>query len=297
MALRDIVVGLDSSQSAVGALQWASALAEATAAQVRILSTWHMPVLATIPSIVVALPPPAVMAAHVGEQVDKALGDAGVHDVPVRIAEGDAGAFLAAETSAADLVVIGRTGSGQRWPARAIAEFVLGSSARYCLHHASGPVALIPATATWVSNPRVVVGIDGSPASLAALRWALESLPASARIHAIQAIPPYREGLLALDHNVMDRLVEATQVSLDETVTQAVTESGTPNRAIATTVVVENARYALTKPAFDADMIVVGARGNRLAARTPLLGSTSDHVVRRASCPVVVIPSTKGSPE
>jgi len=241
------------------------------------------------------MPSSAYMAAQRGEQIDKALAEAGVDYIAVQIIEGDAGASLAAETAIADLVVLGRAGSGQRGPARLLSELVLGSTARYCLHHATGPVATVPPESRWVANPNVVVGVDGSPGSIAALSWALSSLP-TATINAVQAIPPYREGLLVFDRHAMDRITETTQLQLEEIVAAALTAAGQPDRTVSKTVVVENARYALTRPGNNADLIVVGAGGSRLAAHTPLLGSTSDHVVRRANCPVVIVPTTSGSP-
>ncbi len=293
MTLRDIVVGLDGSNSSVDALRWASGLAGQVSAQVRILTTWHMPVFATIPSIVEALPAPALMASHAREQIDKASAEAGVEGLLTRIVEGDAGAFLAAETKVADLVVVGRSGNGQRNPARLLTELMLGSTARYCLHHAHGPVAAIPARTTWVPTPTVVVGVNGSPSSIAALRWAVDTLPAAAIIHAVRAIPPYLEGLLALDRGVMDRVVAVAQVELDEAISTVVKACDRAETSITASVVVENARHALTQPALAADLIVVGSRSRNLRL-TPLLGSTSDHVVRRAACPVVVIPPKKG---
>lgn len=293
MTLRDIVVGLDGSDSSVDALRWASGLANDVAARLRVLSTWHMPVLATLPSIVVALPPPAFMAAQVGEQIDDAFAEAGVTELPITIIEGDAGAFLAAETAVADLVVVGRTGSGHRGPIKRLTELMLGSATRYCLHHAQGPVAVVPANAKWVTNPTVVVGVDGSPSSIAALRWAIDTAPTAATIKVVQAVPPYLDVLLALDHEVMDKIVAATTTELGTTISSAHAGIDRPDITITPDVVVENARHALTRPALGADLIVVGSRG-RSAALVPLLGSTSDHVVRHATCPVVVVPSQKG---
>ena len=293
MTLHDIVVGLDGSDSSVEALRWASGLADAVAAQVRILSTWHMPILATVPSIVVALPPPAFMAAHAGEQIDDACAEAGVSDLPVKITEGDAGAFLAAETAIADLVVVGRSGSGHRDLAKRLAELVLGSATRYCLHHAQGPVAVVPAGATWVERPTVVVGIDGSSSAATALRWAIEMAPSGSTIKVVQAVPPYLEGMLALDSGAMNKIVGATSDELDATISKAQVGLDRTDITVTPFVVVENARHALTRPGLGANLIVVGSR-SRTTALTPQLGSTSDHVVRHATCPVVVVPPEKG---
>ena len=142
-------------------------------------------------------------------------------------------------------------------------------------------------------QPTAVVGIDGSPASIAALDWAIQMLPGGATIKAVQAVPPYLEGLLAIDRNIIDKIWDTTSNELDQTISLAQQRHPRADITIEPTVLVENARHALTRPAFGADLIIVGSRGHN-AALAPLLGSTSDHIVRHALCPVVVVPSEKG---
>lgn len=294
MVLHDIAVGLDGSPASSDALRWATGLAEATSASVRALSSWRMPLIASAPRVIGGLPSQAFMANYCAESLEKALIAAGAGpDMPREIREGDPGPILAEETAVADLVVVGRTGSGRRRGAARVAESMLGSTARHCIHHARGPVASVPKDQQWVVDPTVVVGVDGSPASHSALAWAVENLPSSATIYAVRAVPPYLEALLAFDHKAIDRILEATDEELDTSIRHALAHLGPDAmQRIEPCVLVENARYALLDPGFDVHLLVVGERGHgAVAAR--VLGSITDHAVRYASCPVVVVPTTK----
>lgn len=296
MTIRDIAVGLDGSDVSADALRWAAALAQATSAEIRALSTWQMPLVASLPSVVGGLPSQAFMANQCSESLAEALEAAGLdHEIPSEVRQGGSGEVLAAETAIADLVVVGRTGIGRRSGISRAAEVLLGSTARYVINNADGPVATVPGGRHWADDPSVVVGVDGSPASLAALAWAVENMPQSSPIHALRAIPSYLEGMLALDRGFMDRIEEATRIELDENIEAAVGHLGADAiDRVQRWVVVENARDALTEPGFEIDVIVVGERGRTgLAAR--LIGSVSDHVVRHASCPVIVVPGPKGA--
>lgn len=291
MTLGDIAVGLDGSDVSSDALRWASALADATSAQVRAISTWRMPLVASLPSIVGGQPSEAFMAEQCASRLAAAIEAAELADeIPSEVREGESGSVLAAETEVADLLVVGRTGRGRRHGISRAAEVLLGSTARHVINNARGPVATIPAGSQWVDGPSVVVGIDGSAASHAALAWAVENLPESSTIHALRAIPSYLEGLLALDRGFMDRIEEATRSELDLSVRTALSRFGAAALdRVQTWVVVENARDALIEPGFDIDLVVVGERG-RGGIALRLLGSVADHVVRHAPCPVVVVP-------
>ncbi len=296
MVLKDVAVGLDGSQTSANALRWATGLAKATSGSVRALGVWRMPLIASMPSIIGGLPSQAFMANQCAEHLTASLAEAGL-DIAIEqiIREGDPGPVLAAETAVADLVVVGRTGSSRRRGIARVAEILLGSAARHCIHNAKGPVAVVPHGSAWVDNPTAVVGVDGSPSSLAALAWAVEQLPDSATIYVIRAIPPYLEALLALDIGAIDQIVSTAEQELANAITAVLSARG-PDAAdrVHPKVVVENARYGLTAPGFDVDVVVVGERG-RGAAAAHVLGSTTDYAIRHATCPVIVVPTPEGS--
>lgn len=291
MALHDIVVGLDGSQASADTLRWAIGLADATSATVRAISTWQMPLVAAMPSAIGGLPSQAFMAAHCSERLATSLQAAGVdREIERAVREGAPGHVLAEETRTADLVVVGRTGSGRRHGVARVAEVLLGSAARHCIHHAHGPVAAVPRDHDWVDNPQVLVGIDGSAASRAALTWAAENLPSGSTIHVVQAVPVLVDALLAVDIGAVDRVVAATERELAESIEAATGHLGDDVAGrMSSTVIIENPHDALAEPGEDIDLVVVGARGRSgLAAR--VLGSVADHAVRRAPKPVVVVP-------
>jgi nucleotide-binding universal stress UspA family protein len=294
--LSRISVGLDGSNAASDALRWASGLADATGVPLRAIGTWQMPYLAAIPVAVGSLPSQAFMASHCAENLDHAIGEVGLSgDVEIVTREGEAGEVLVAETGPGELLVVGRTGRGRRHGLARMAEVLLGSTARYCVHNASGPVAAIPTGSAWAGNANVVVGVDGSPSSRAALAWAVDSLPASCPIHAVRTIAPYIDGLAAIDPGVLDRVLESAERELRGTIDDVVTPLGPEAIArVVPHVVVATARDGLSNPGFPVDLIVVGQRGNT-GVKARFLGSVSDHTVRHAPCPVVVVPPNEPS--
>lgn len=134
---------------------------------------------------------------------------------------------------------------------------------------------------------RIVVGVDGSAGSAAALAWAVEEAKLrDATVEAVRAwswpIPYAGPGMAGLDPKMLE---EGEQALLDEAV-DAVDTSGAP----VTKVLVEGpAAQRLLEQARGAELIVVGSRGRGGFAGL-LLGSVSQQVVHHAEGPVVIIP-------
>ena len=143
---------------------------------------------------------------------------------------------------------------------------------------------------------RVVVGVDGSSASKAALAWALDEARArGATLEVVTAWsyldqPPEKEGgqsRFRPDFGEDDALR-----ILDGALAEVAGDD--PGVEIIRTVVCELAPRALLDASAGADLVVVGARGLG-GVREALLGSVSQEIVHHATCPVVVVrkPSTK----
>jgi nucleotide-binding universal stress UspA family protein len=145
---------------------------------------------------------------------------------------------------------------------------------------------------------RIVVGIDGSPSSHGALRWAVEEARArGAAIRAVHAwtfvpltVPPF--GITGAPYPSADdveRLRDAAQKLIDSAVDEVVGEDGVEIERV---LAEDPAADALITQAGDADLLVVGSRG--LGGFTGLLlGSVSHQVVSHAPCPVVVVRGPK----
>ena len=131
----------------------------------------------------------------------------------------------------------------------------------------------------------VVVGVDGSDASRAALAWAAEyarrfELPLEAVI--AWDFGPYY-GYPVPDFG--DELVNWAT----ETIAESVRTVLGADAQIAQHVIRGQSAPVLLKAAKSASLLVVGTRG-RGAFAGMLLGSVSQHCVSHAPCPVVVIP-------
>ncbi|MGW2254699.1 universal stress protein [Kitasatospora sp. NPDC001660] len=134
---------------------------------------------------------------------------------------------------------------------------------------------------------RIVVGVDGSPASVDALRWAV----GQARMQGAVV-----EALIAWQHPVAtgwtvpieayEDLPGIARKILDDSVTEA-TGSGAP-AGIRTRVQEGGAVPCLLDAARGAELLVVGSRGHG-GFTGALLGSVGQHCVQHAPCPVVVV--------
>ena len=134
---------------------------------------------------------------------------------------------------------------------------------------------------------RIVVGVDGSPPSMAALRWAIRQ--AKLTRSSVDAVTAWRlpstYGLAPTADGVADFEGDAKKILAD-----ALNEvSGSESDVIIRPLVVEgHPADVLVWTARGADLLVVGSRGHGGFTST-LLGSVSHYCVHHASCPVLVI--------
>ena len=135
---------------------------------------------------------------------------------------------------------------------------------------------------------RIVVGVDGSASSRAALAWAVRQAALTGAtvdaVHAWQVPVSYGYGY-AMILPVPDLEKIAGKV-LDKAVAEVADLA--PGVEIRTMIVEGNPARALLDAAKDADLLVVGSRGHG-GFTEALLGSVSQHCVHHADCPVVVI--------
>jgi nucleotide-binding universal stress UspA family protein len=139
---------------------------------------------------------------------------------------------------------------------------------------------------TWLPRQTVVVPIDFSEESLAALETARELSRGSSKLHVVHVLPvlePTEPGIIwhTIDDGSRGRHAEAAmrkvlgQRPLGEV--EIVVRFGDPGHEIA--------HYAKELPA---DLIVLPSHGRRGLTRL-LLGSVTDRVIHLAHCPVLVL--------
>jgi nucleotide-binding universal stress UspA family protein len=142
---------------------------------------------------------------------------------------------------------------------------------------------------------RIVVGVDGSDESAAALRWAVEEAKLrDARVEAVRAwnyVPMTTaadSGLVPMSWTESTEMIDATHDAAMRAAEQQVESVLGPGHDVAVALVQGDASDALLESAKGADLLVVGNRG-RGALKEALLGSTSGRVADHAPCPVVVV--------
>jgi nucleotide-binding universal stress UspA family protein len=138
----------------------------------------------------------------------------------------------------------------------------------------------------WPAEHRIVVGVDGSKASKAALAWAIrQARLTGAAVVAVTAWP-FPEGY---GYPVIMPTIDWKKVTT-QVVTAAISEvaAGLPEVPTRYEVAKDNAARALLAASTGADLLVIGNRGHGGFVEA-MLGSTGQHCVQHASCPVVVI--------
>lgn len=139
-------------------------------------------------------------------------------------------------------------------------------------------------------RPRIVVGLDGSPESLTAARWAaheatLRDLP----LHLVHAFTIPAVGMIG--YTVPTALTDGLYSSGEQLLGEATAElhAAEPELEITGRLVQADPRPVLVEASTDAALTVVGTRGG---GRIPevILGSVALHVAAHGRSPVAVIP-------
>jgi nucleotide-binding universal stress UspA family protein len=134
------------------------------------------------------------------------------------------------------------------------------------------------------SIPVIVVGVDGSPSSQRAVRWASEQAKLTSAT--LRAVSSWRwPNYITIVPPGVD-LASDTRRTLDEVLEEAL--AGSEDLSVTRHVIEGPPGPALLTQAQDATLLVVGAQG-RAAFPGMLLGSVAEYCVRHGSCPVVVV--------
>jgi nucleotide-binding universal stress UspA family protein len=143
---------------------------------------------------------------------------------------------------------------------------------------------------------RIVVGVDGSPASQEALAWAIRQAEATGA--SVDAVIAWHDPavIAGLPRGPVATLEEAAYGEFAATVLgNSIREVGARSAAKVNPVVQHgNAAQVLLGSAEGADLLVVGSRGHGGFAGA-LLGSVSQHCAHHAPCPVVIIRGPESS--
>jgi nucleotide-binding universal stress UspA family protein len=281
-----IIVGVNESMAAEQALRWAAAEGQARVAEVQAIMATGM-ALAAFP---LGWPASSVDTDALVEGsrknldaiVDRTVDRPG--DIGREVKVGAASEVLLARAEDADLLVVGTRGlhGVVRW---------LGSVSEQVVRHAACPVAVIPEEpAASPPDSPVVVGVDGSPNSVAALQWALDEarfrrVPLRA-VHVWALLDQHHvDGAEHFDPTYNDA---SARGFLAEIVEGAVGPTAAAEIELVTECDLPAEGLVRAADEAEAPLIVVGARGVG-GFKGLLLGSVSHKVLVTSTRPVVVV--------
>ncbi|MBO9555057.1 universal stress protein [Cellulomonas sp.] len=280
-----VVVALDGSDSSARTLEWGAAEAvrrQAHLLLVRGVDDWLVTAWSWYPNVV-GDDPEATVLHYLGDQKSWVHEQHPGTSVGIQVLHGQVVPALREVSQGAQLVVVGaraRTGRART-----------GSTGVHVAAHAHCPVAVVRSDPQRPADPDapVVVGVDGSAASLAAASAAAREATMRGRplmlVHARPTIPdPFGRGSappLSTDdqddptHKAAHVVAETLRAEHD-------------GLMVDLTLVDDDPVDALTALSGDAELLVVGSRGLG-GFRGMLLGSVSAGVIREATRPVLVV--------
>lgn len=281
-----ITVGMDGTDHASAAADWAAREAELRGAALRLVHAWIWR-----PTDVVYVGDRAAEERWVRTMLDEARSRvAGRHpalDITTELIVDDPVPTLLAEAARADMLVLGSRGYGT------LAGYLLGSVSMKVLRHAAGPVVMVgePRSATPRQAQEVVIGVEPGQMGDEVLRFAFSAAAErGATLRAVHArsVPTalaWSPGSLY----VVDRANGAEEVDR-----QALAQTLKPWRDTYPQVeVVEHvetgsASEVLLSHGDRAALVVVGRRGHEAGLRR--LGPVTHAVLHHATAPVAVVP-------
>ena len=288
-----IIVGVDGSEQSQAALDWAIGQAELVGADLVLAHTWNPDSYAT-PAMAGAVPD-MIQAGALNDEAEE-LAQAWLDDLVTAtatrttasvsgvLASGSPAGPVLDLSAEAIMVVVGSRGRG------GLRSAVLGSTSQQIAHHAQCPVVVVRDSSP-TSGHQVVVGVDGSPASLAALREAFaQAKLRGASLLMVHAWSTSFAGTLVNSGQDFDR-VRASEV--DEgwaLLNQSLAELQATDQSVEIIERLEQASpaAAIIEASKEAVLTVVGSRGRGGFAGL-VLGSVSGSVLAHADSAVMVI--------
>jgi nucleotide-binding universal stress UspA family protein len=277
-ALHRIVVGVDGSDSAAGALTWAARLAGVTSSEVVVAHAFEPDQAEVSPERSETMKRDA--ESRLADEWSAPLRERDVRYRPLLVEGLPAVLLDVADEVDAGLVVVGPKVVGD------VAALHIGSLAHHLAHHTRRPLAIVSARAAPAGFDRIVVGVDGSDGSAAAVDWCAEvARAANAEVLAVYAFEPLVEWVPESDPRSWHQVVE-----------REMTEWVAPLRAagvpVATRIMKDTHPVAALANAIEhdrADLVVVGTRG-RGGLGGLRLGHVAIQLVHHAHIPVVLVP-------
>ena len=278
--IKRIMVGVDGSAASSDALRWAVRLAGAADGRVTAVNAYT-------PSTSELAPDDAKRLR--GEAEQRLAGWCATTSNPGSVdsllVDGNPNALLGAAAQDADLLVVGTRGAG------GFAHLHLGSVAHHLAHQTQVPLAIVPTSAAGHRVGRIVVGVDGSAGSAAAVAFCATLAPLlAAPVVAVYVDEPFVEWI---SESVSRTWLRSAEAEVRRWVTPI------EDNGVAVTVEVDRDIHPIAAlcRAIDAEpdtLAVVGTRG--LGGISGMrLGRVPIQLVHHTGAAVVMVPRGPGS--
>ncbi len=278
-------VGYSGSESSAEAVSWAATEAEVRGATLRIVTCAEMPVVSGEAALGwnSGAAYEAIREASVSTSNEMRAKVKETHpalDVTAEVIPGPAASALLTDAAPTDLIVVGASSH------EGAAAFWLGTTPRQLVHNSPCPVAVIRGAATRGAPDRIVVGIDGSETSDAAVLWAADEADRhKVNLHLVHG---WSYAYAPVDASATQAR-DLTEVDADCTLNRSMELARERCGATVTGELVEtSAVTAVLEAVRDGDLLVLGSHG-RGGLRARLLGSTVNSILDAAAVPVVVV--------
>jgi nucleotide-binding universal stress UspA family protein len=298
--IRHVLCPVDFSDFSRRALDHAIALAKWYGSRLSVLYVYHVPTAGmALSSLRVAPAAEAVMLSpgdreQLRQQLRTFTPADAVKNVPVEfvVAEGNVATEILAEAQRADMLVLGTHGRS------GFEHLVLGSVAEKVVRKADCPVMTIPRAASDAVKAipalfhHIIAGVDLSDVSLQALKYAMSlAEETDAHLTVLRVVEVPRElAEWAAESEEGKGYVERWTASASTRLHGLIPDDARVYCHIEERIETGQAYGEILRVAAEqsAGLIVIGAHGHGVLDRM-FFGSTAQHVVRQAVCPVLTL--------
>lgn len=291
--IKPIIVAVDGSDAASGAVIWAARAASARSVPLRIVTVVHVPAFYySEPYLAQSFHEEMKTTArdrlaNAGVLARKIVDDNnGSVEISTEQIEGKVTNTLIELSSHADRLVVGSRGLGE------VKGLLAGSVSTALAAHSVAPVVVVRGRTLDGAPPAegpVVVGVDGSESCRAAVECAFEE--AAARRATLVAVNVWSDVSVQPSLGAVPEDPHWARIQTGEEVVLAEGLAGYqeryPDVVVERVVARDRPVRVLSEYAESAQLLVVGSRG-RGGFKGLLLGSTSNALIQTADCPVLV---------
>ena len=292
---RPVVIGIDGSPASQNAVRWGIALAERRGSPVQLLHAYDP----AISELRVGEGFRSSVVSSVYEAAQDQLEAARIQAFDIQpeltltttLVDDSAAVALIDASKTAEAVVLGAQG------ASGFSTLVAGSTVMRVATHAGCPVVTVPTSESNTRGSGVVVGVDGSALSEAAIAFAFrEAAETKASLTAVLAwAEPLTQAVIDAALPTHADVTSRRQQAYEQLLTWVRPWSEKfPGVVLHQRLVNELPVRALAAASQGAQLLVVGCRG-RGAVSSMMLGSVSHGVLHLATCPVAVVHTETGS--